>query len=224
MFAFIARSRYRSRIAFLVALLCCTALTPIAVAAPEIRPCRAFGTAGAGCANGLAIAHASDDEDEIEEAGEENEDEGEASTPNEVEPKEGEEGEEAEASASGSPPGHRQGRTHSGGHGHVAVVSELALTAKARSALRSGALTASSVGFSCNLSASAKLEVTLVRQAAGHGRTGWRKLPDSLVLKARQGHTVASLVGHNRLNPGRYRLTITPAGGHASSIYLTARP
>ncbi|HEU0250424.1 MAG TPA: hypothetical protein VFR48_06850 [Solirubrobacteraceae bacterium] len=117
------------------------------------------------------------------------------------------------------------GKSSHATHGaHFAVVSRLELTAKAKTALRQEITLTSSLSFSFTLSASTKLEVTLVRQAAGHGQTGWRQLPDSLVLKARQGHTVASLAGHNRLTPGRYRLTITPAGGQASSIYLTARP
>lgn len=158
----------------------------------------------------------------------------------EEEAEEGQEGEdpgvsspEAEAAASAEAEAEEEGEqaggldrsrsghgksSHSTHGGHVAVVSQLGLTAKAKTALRQRMPAASSVAFSFTLSSSATLQVTLIEQTIGHGRARWIPVPDSIVLGARKGRGTGALSGHNRLSPGRYRLTVKPAGGRSRSI------
>lgn len=118
---------------------------------------------------------------------------------------------------------HQRKGSHSTHSSHVAVISQLGLTAKTKTALRQGSTVASSLSFSFTLSTAAKLQVTLVEQTGARGRTRWTPIPDSVVLGARKGWDTGSLSGHNRLSPGHYRLTVKPAGGRSRSIYLTAR-
>jgi hypothetical protein len=78
--------------------------------------------------------------------------------------------------------------------------------------------------FSFTLTAPAKVHVTLVEQTSSHGHKHWTTLPDSLTANAGKGRGSGKLTGHNRLSPGRYRLTLKPSSGRSRSIYLTARP
>ena len=164
-------------------------------------------------------------EEEPEEEGQEGEDQAggstEAGSAASAEA-EGEEEGEGTAGADRSRPGHGHG-SHSSHGTHFAVVSRLGLTAKANTALRQGTPVAASLSFSFTLSASAKLQVTLVEQVAGRSGTYWTPTPDSVVLGAHRGRDTVSLSGHNRLSAGRYRLTLKPVGGRPRSIYLTAR-
>lgn len=155
-----------------------------------------------------AIARASDseseeDEEEFEEGGEEA-----ASIEAETE--------EAASEASGTPPSGTKS-------GAGVVLSQLRLTARASAALERHHPTAAAIWFSFTLSAPSELRVTLVERTGGHGQQRWTALPDSTTLDASRGHVSRGLVGHNRLTPGRYRLTVKPLAGRPRSIYLSTR-
>ncbi len=190
-------------------LLSCTALTSAAAASVTGLPCSGFTAAGNGCADTLAIAHASDSEGEEgeEEAAEEG---GEEAASAEAE------AEEAESGTAGSPSNRASGP-------NAVVLSKLKLTAKAAAALRRHRPSASAIEVSFTLSAPARVHATLLEQTSVHGQRRWSTLPDSLTISAARGHVSRSLKGHNRLPPGRYRLTVKPAAGHSRSIYLSAR-
>ncbi|HEY5287615.1 MAG TPA: hypothetical protein VIJ50_10975 [Solirubrobacteraceae bacterium] len=192
----------------LVALLClCAMLTATATAA-------AAGSGGSpssprhGCARTAALAHTSDNE--AEEPEEELQEGGEEAATAEAEGEEGEEGE-------GASPATGSKRADS------VAVSHLELTSRATAALAQRLPTASAVAFSFTLSANASIRVTIVRQASAGAGRHWDALPDSLTLSLARGHVARSLRGRNRLLPGRYRLTVKPAGGHSRSIYLSVR-
>jgi hypothetical protein len=97
-------------------------------------------------------------------------------------------------------------------------VSALTLTANARAALHRLAPALTRLAFSCVLSRSAKVRVTLSTRIRSAGRTRWRKLPTSLTFNAVKGLNRRRLHGAGDLAPGVYRLTLTPAGGTARSI------
>jgi hypothetical protein len=186
-------------------MVCCAVAPAASAAAPSPAPC--FSAMSPGCAHTLAIAHASDSE--AEEPEEELEEGTEEAATAEVEAEE--EGSEESGSSSARAAG-----------GDV-VLSDLRLTANATTALRRHRPLALAIGFSFTLSAPAEIHVTLVKQTSEHGHAGWVALPDSLSLNAKQGHVSHGLTGHNRLSPGRYRLTLKPAGGRSRAIYLDAR-
>jgi Subtilase family len=100
----------------------------------------------------------------------------------------------------------------------AARISALALTANARLALRHPPPALTRLAFSCTLSRSAKVRVTLSIQIRLAGHTRWRKLPASLTFNAVKGLNRRRLHGAGELAPGVYRLTLTPAGGRARSI------
>lgn len=146
---------------------------------------------------------------------------------------EGEEGEEeseegeagaasAEAMAEESSASSNSQATNSGSSGNV-VLSRLKLTATAMAALKHRRPSASTVRFSFTLNVPVRVHVTLVKQTNGVGAAGkrWTMLPNSLLLSAGQGRVERSLTGHNRLSPGRYRLTVKPTNGASRSIYLS---
>jgi hypothetical protein len=105
---------------------------------------------------------------------------------------------------------------------NVVVVSRLRLTAKAASALTHHDPLASTVAFSFRLNTAAKVRVTLLMRRKSQGRRHWETLPDALTLSADKGTVSRTLTGHNRLSPGRYRLTVKPIAGTSRSIYLSA--
>jgi hypothetical protein len=186
----------------------CWASTPLAAAATVTpRPCSAAALLS--CTQSLAIAHTSDNEatepeEELEEGSEEA-----ATAEAEAEAEEGD-SEEGGSSSERSAPGD-------------VLLSGLRLTANATTALEHHHPLASAIGFSFTLSTAAKVQVTLLEQTDAYGHTGWVALPDSLSLNAKQGRVSHELRGHNRLTPGRYRLTLDPSGGRARAIYLDAR-
>jgi hypothetical protein len=211
----------------LVALLALWMLgAPLAssTAASASSPC--FAPGGAGCKSALAIARASDIEEEAAAEEPEGGEEGVASA-------EAEEEEEEGSGTTGSPSSHKPGASskhgsrspsNHGAHSSAAVLSRLTLTPRATAALRHGKPLASTVAFSFMLNAPAKVHVTLVMQTSSHGGKRWTALPDSLTTSAGKGQANRNLTGHNRLSPGRYRLTAKPLGGRSRSIYLSARP
>lgn len=189
-------------------LIACLLSTPLAAATTiAARPCSSAALLG--CPRSVAIAHASDTEaaepeGELEEGSEE-------ATAAEA----GAEAEEDESEESGLSSEH----AHSG----EVSLSDPRLTASATIALEHHHPLVSAIGFSFTLSTHTKVRVTLLGQITTHGHTRWVALPeDSLSLNAKQGRAVYELTGHNRLTPGRYRLTLDPSGGHARAIYLDA--
>lgn len=203
----------RGALAMLLALwLLWAPLASTSKAASTGSPCSALD--GSACTSALAIAQASDSEEGEEEP--ETDEEEAASTEAEAE-------EDGSATA-GSPSNHGSSRPSNPGSGpNGAVLSQLRLTAKATSALKHSRPSASTVAFSFTLSAPAKVRVTLVRQTSSHGRKRWTMLPDSLTVSAGEGRVTRNLTGHNRLSPGRYRLTAKPLTGRPRSIYLSIR-
>jgi hypothetical protein len=186
-------------------IACCMIPAAVSASGPTGLPCSAGVSTD--CARAPAIAKASDSEgeepeEELEEGGEE------AATA------------EAEAEETGSEAISSSGR--SGGLASV-VLSHLRLTVQASTALERHRPSASAIGFSFMLSAPSKVRVTLVEQTTVHGHEQWTALPDSLTVNAGLGHVSRNLTGHNRLSPGRYRLTLRPLTGRSRSIYLSAR-
>jgi hypothetical protein len=165
-----------------------------------------------GCMRATAIAHASDNESEGESEGleEELEEGAEEAASAEVETEEMENGTDSSPSAGSS-------------SASAVVLSHLQLTAGATAALAHRLPSVSAIGFSFTLSAPARVQVTLLRQANGSARTRWIALPDSLTLSVAKGHVTRSLRARKRLTAGRYRLTLKPANSRARAIYLSVR-
>jgi hypothetical protein len=187
-------------------VLCSTALAARSIFSPSGVSCSGSSEARLGCAS-TAIAAGEGEEDEGSEEGGGEEDAA-----------------SAEASAEESGPSSNPQATNSGSSGNVVVLSRLRLTSSATSALKHRRPPASTVRFSFTLNAPAKLHVTIVKQTSGVGmarKKRWTTLPDSLILSAGQGRVERSLTGHNRLSPGRYRLTVKPITGNPRSIYLS---
>jgi hypothetical protein len=193
--------------------MCCT-VPPRSFAAPNFAmsstrsPCSKLRPGSTECTNALAIAGASNSEGEEGEGLEEGEG-GEAVASTEAEAEEA--GSEAVSPLSDH-------ASH-----HSVVLSQLRLTAKATAALKRTHPSASVVGFSFTLSARAKVHMTLLKQTSVNGHKQWTMLPDSLTITVGKGRASQSLVGHNTLSPGRYRLTAKPTAGRPRSIYLSAR-
>jgi hypothetical protein len=192
-------------------LVLLTALTSISAAAAGDSACFGIGYKSADCTS--AFVSMSGAKEEEGEEGQAEEDEGASN----------EEAASAEAEAEEAASGMEYSSPAGSRDESLVVLSHLRLTAKATAALEHRLPFASAVGFSFTLSAPAKVRVTLVKQTSIGGRKLWAKLPDSLALSLAPGHVADSLKGHNRLTPGRYRLTVKPANGHSYAIYLSAQ-
>jgi hypothetical protein len=93
------------------------------------------------------------------------------------------------------------------------IVSAPALTRTAAVALSHSRPRVSRVAFAFTLNVAARVRVTLAKQVTAPGRTRWQTLPFSRVLSAAAGRDQARLSAPGTLAPGRYRLTLAPAGG-----------
>jgi Subtilase family len=124
--------------------------------------------------------------------------------------------------SSGSPSGTSSGsRTTPGsalGAGAGARIYALALTAKARTALRHGQLAIARLGFSLRASRAVTVRVTPAVRVGTGRRAHWHVLPGSLSFAAVKGLNRRRLHGTGTLAPGLYRLTFAPAGGISRSI------
>ena len=106
------------------------------------------------------------------------------------------------------------------------LVSDLALTKTATAALRHHRRPkVSQLAFAFTLNVASRVRVTLARRIVVHGHARWQTLPDTLTIAAAAGRDSAHLSGAprrdgvvGRLAPGRYRLTLTPAGGTARTL------
>jgi hypothetical protein len=203
-------------------LLLFTTLTPAAASADS--PCTYPGYQAVTCSSTFTDT-AGAGEEEGEGASEESQEEGVETTSGEGAGNNAADEEAASAEAEAEETAAGVSNSHSAdSSGESSVtLSHLKLTASTVAALQQRPLSASAIGFSFNLSTATKVQVTLVKQSAPHGRERWRTLPDSLALHLAQGHVARSLTGHNRLSPGRYRLTVKPLDGRSRAIYLSAR-
>jgi Subtilase family len=98
------------------------------------------------------------------------------------------------------------------------VLSALALTKTATAALSHSQPHAAQVAFTFTLSRGVSVRVILTQALVVHGHARWRTLPYALTLAGTEGRNGAHLGAHAHLAPGRYRLTLTPAGGSARTL------
>jgi hypothetical protein len=98
------------------------------------------------------------------------------------------------------------------------VLSALTITRRAIVALDTARPQIARVAFAFTLNAAARVRATLARWTHVKGHWRWKTLPVARTLAAKRGHNSAHLTSHGTLAPGRYRLTLTPAGGRARSI------
>ncbi len=104
--------------------------------------------------------------------------------------------------------------------GHaVPVLSDLALTRNATAALNDEQPTVFRIAFEFTLSLGTRVRATLAKETAGHhGRKHWQTLPYTRTIAAAKGRNSARLSARGPLNPGSYRLTLTPAHGIARTL------
>jgi Subtilase family len=98
------------------------------------------------------------------------------------------------------------------------VLSALALTRSAIVALDTARPKIARVSFAFTLSAATRVQATLARWTRVRGRWRWKTLPVTRTIAAKRGRNRSRLTSQGTLAPGRYRLTLTPAGGRARSI------
>jgi len=102
--------------------------------------------------------------------------------------------------------------------GATVRVTGLGLTARVRAAIARNQLALSQVAFAFDLSASARVRVTLSRLLTAHGSRHWVAATGALTLTGARGHDQAHLSGDTTLARDAYRLTLTPIHGGARSI------
>jgi hypothetical protein len=98
------------------------------------------------------------------------------------------------------------------------VVSSLSLTRSAIAALSRRRPRLSKLGFSFTLNTPARVRVTVSKRLRVRGRVQWRPVSIPFTILAAGGPHARRLSGRSALAPGRYRLTLRPAGGSARSI------
>jgi hypothetical protein len=103
------------------------------------------------------------------------------------------------------------------------LITALALTANALTALRHSRLRIAQLAFSFKLTRAANVRVMLALRVGSGTHRRWRTLPVSLTFAALAGLHHHHLYGSARLAPGSYRLTLTPKGGAARSIAIRIR-
>jgi hypothetical protein len=122
-------------------------------------------------------------------------------------------------SSTGTPPP-PPSKSKSGATSQLRILG-LSLTLGAIVALNRHRPQLSKVAFRFVLSASATVRVTLARRVRIHGHWRWATFPGSNSFNAHAGANSAHLGGRGALPSGRYRLTLTPAHGIASSIAIS---
>jgi hypothetical protein len=100
----------------------------------------------------------------------------------------------------------------------TARISDLTLTANARTALHHSMLGIAQLAFSCELSRAATVRVTLTVRVNSGNHMHWRTLPTSLRFAAVEGLNRRRLHGSHRLSAGVYRLLLAPTGGAARAL------
>ncbi len=102
-------------------------------------------------------------------------------------------------------------------------VSNLYLTLTAIEALNHGRPTIAQVAFAFTLSAGTRVRVALAKLVRRQGHWRWQVLRDSITFRAGKGRNRVHLQSRGRLNPGRYRLTLTPMHGDPLSLVVNIR-
>jgi Subtilase family len=102
----------------------------------------------------------------------------------------------------------------------IPVLSNLMLTWTAKVALnrRHPRPVARSIAFAFTVNVATRVRVRLARLRVVRGHARWRKLRGRLTIEALPGRNSAHLRARRRLARGRYRLTLTPAGGFAGML------
>ncbi len=127
-------------------------------------------------------------------------------------------------SGGGGLDGFPSGTSSTGGSARTTVhLSHLALTARASAVIARRLPTLAQVAFAFTLSAPAHVRVTFSRQTRLHGHLRWVPARGAFTLDVAAGRDRAHLRGRSALAPGRYRLTLSPAGGGARSIVFALR-
>jgi len=97
-------------------------------------------------------------------------------------------------------------------------LSDVALTLSALIALNRSHPRISQVDFAFDVSAPARVRVSLAERVRAHRHARWQTLPGALMLSANAGRNSHRLSGHRTLAAGDYRLTLTPSDGAARSL------
>jgi hypothetical protein len=97
-------------------------------------------------------------------------------------------------------------------------LTALALTPTALLALDHLRPRVSSLGFAFVLSATARVRATLAKLVRVHGHDRWASVRGALTFRAAKGRDRRHLTNPEALAPGRYRLTLTPAGATARTL------
>jgi len=97
-------------------------------------------------------------------------------------------------------------------------LSDIALTLSALIALNRSHPRISQVDFAFDISAPARVRVSLAQRVRAHRHTRWQTLPGALTFSASAGRDSHRLSGRRALAAGDYRLTLTPSGGAARSL------
>jgi hypothetical protein len=101
----------------------------------------------------------------------------------------------------------------------IPTISGLALTKTATAALSHGRPNAPRIAFAFTLNVAAHVRVSLSVRVRAHGHKHWQTLAYyTFTIAAAKGRDSAHLRAHGTLAPGRYRLTLTPAGGRARTL------
>jgi len=105
----------------------------------------------------------------------------------------------------------------------VIRVSDLRLTLAAIEALDYGWPAITQVAFAFTLSAGTRVRIALAKLVRRRGHWRWQVLRDSITFPAGKGRNRVHLRTRGRLNPGRYRLTLTPVHGDPLSLVVDIR-
>ena len=100
----------------------------------------------------------------------------------------------------------------------IPALSSLTLTRSAIIALNRRRPKVSQLSFAFNITAIARVRVTLSKRVRVKKRGLWRPLPDSMTITALTGPNHHALRGHSVLAAGNYELTLAPVNGTARSL------
>jgi len=74
------------------------------------------------------------------------------------------------------------------------------------------------VSFAFTLTAASNVKITLAKRVVSHRRARWQTVSRPRTIAAAAGRDRAQLSGRGVLGSGRYRLTLTLAGGGSASL------
>jgi len=97
-------------------------------------------------------------------------------------------------------------------------LSALALTVNAIVALNASHPKVSQIGFTFTINVATTVRLTLAKRVHIHHRSRWKTVGRSISASTVLGRNTWRLVGHGKLSPGRYRITLTPAHGASKAL------